>query len=231
MDDTSDIKGRLHREIVTTATTNLFIITHDTKFCLPELQTILGNGVAQLLSNLTHIGHRGISPIAMSHHELGHVRHIPQISLDTILREEGAYLIATLPVGLVGSQHTAQITGFIDNNLCGKPLFLKGLTSLAHQSGYLPISGRRTFLLGAQPVPMTIRFVHWTEIIKVDTIMLLYAFHRRSHELSKIIIAVILQVDITSTTSISGQSVLSEIYWSGIQECQEIRHATFLGES
>jgi hypothetical protein len=78
---------------------------------------------------------------------------------------------------------------------------------------------------------MTIRFVHWTEIIKVDAIVFLDALYSRSHELSKIIIAVILQVDITSATSISGQSVLSEIYWSGIQECQEIRHATFLGES
>ena len=104
----------------------------------------------------------------------------------------------------MGSQHTAQIARLIDNNLGRETLLFKSLTCFTHQTGYLPISGRRTFLLGAEPVPVTIRLVNRTEIIKMDAIVFLDALYSRSHKLCKIIVTIVLQIDGTATTSIGG---------------------------
>ena len=78
----------------------------------------------------------------MANHQLGHVGHISQISLCAVLREEGAYLIATLPVGFVGSQHTAQVARLVNDNLGGQALLLESLTSFAYQTGYLAVGSR-----------------------------------------------------------------------------------------
>ena len=231
MDDTGHIEGSLHREVVATATTYLFVIPHDTQLCLPEFQAIFGDGVAQFLTDLTHVRHRGVSPIAMTHHQAWHLRHMPQIGLGAILREEGTYLIATLPCCLMGSQHATQITRLIDNDLCGEALFLKSLTCLTYQAGYLTVGGRRPLLFGSQPVPVSIRFVDRTEIVKVDAVVRLDALDGCGHKTGKVIVAVVFQIDGAATPCIGSQSILGEIDGSRVKESQEIGHATLLGHA
>ena len=46
MNDASHIEGRFHREVVAPAAADLLIVAHDAEFGLPELQAILGDGVA-----------------------------------------------------------------------------------------------------------------------------------------------------------------------------------------
>ena len=76
---------------------------------------------------------------------------------------------------------------------------------------------------------MAIGLVNRAQIIKVDTIVLLDTLNGGSHKAGKIVVTIVLQVDVTATTGIGGQSVLGEINRRRIKECQEIRHATFLG--
>ena len=147
MNHTCHIKGSLHCEVIAATTAYLLVVTHNAQFCLPELQSVLSYAVAQLLSYLAHIRHRGVSPVAMSHHQIRHVGHIAKIGLNAVFSKECTYLVATLPVSLMCSQQASQIARFVYQYLGSQLLFLEFLTSLSHQLCYLAVCCGRSFLL------------------------------------------------------------------------------------
>ena len=172
VDDTGHIEGRLHREVITAATADLLVVAHDAQFCLPEFQSVFGDGVAQLFPYLPHVGDGGVCPITVSHHQPGHIGHLAEVGGRTVFREEGAYLVSALPVGLVGVEQTAQVARLIDDDLGRQSLSLEFLAGLPHEPGYLTVGGGRPLLFWPEPVPVPVGFVDRTDVVKMDAVML-----------------------------------------------------------
>ena len=76
MDDTSHIKCRHHRKVVMATSANFLIIAHDAELTLPVSETVTRQRITELLTDLTHILHRRIGPIAVSQNAVRHARTI-----------------------------------------------------------------------------------------------------------------------------------------------------------
>ena len=101
-------------------------------------------------------------------------------------------------------------------------------TDKTYGPGYLFLCSRSAFLLGTDPVPVSIRFIEGRKIIELDAIFLFNSLYHVCQETGKVFIMFILQIECTITSGISGKSVLSEINGRGIQESEEFIDSAFL---
>ena len=101
-------------------------------------------------------------------------------------------------------------------------------TDKTYGPGYLFLCSRSTFLLGTDPVPVSIRFIEGRKIIELDAIFLFNSLYHVCQEAGKVFIVFILQIQCTIASGISGKSVLSEINGRGIQESEEFVDSAFL---
>jgi hypothetical protein len=65
-------------------------------------------------------------------------------------------------------------------------------TDEAYGTGYFAVGSRCTFLFGANPVPMPIGFIEWTEVIELDSIVFLHPFYDIGKKTGKILIMLFL---------------------------------------
>ena len=173
VNNTSYIEGCLHRKVVTTSSTNLFVIAHNTDLCLPKLYALFFTCLTYLHTTLAHIVEWRSCPIAVATNESGQILYIAYIGIGAILREQCLYLISTLPVGFMCAKHTAIVARFVDKYLRLQLLLRKSLTQLTCHMSHLTISSGRAFLLRTKPVPMSIRLITRTDIVDMHTVMLL----------------------------------------------------------
>ena len=164
----------------------------------------------------------------MSCHHLSDVRQIAHIGVCGIRIPEGLNLIATLPVGLVGGEHATEVTRLIHKNFRCDAAFLKLATHLTSDVCDFPIGGRRALLFGTEPVPVSIGFVHRTHIVEMDAILTFCLLQHIRDVGSKIIVGIRFQIKSTTSSRIGGESILRQMNWRRIVECQEGRHTTFL---
>ena len=101
-------------------------------------------------------------------------------------------------------------------------------TDKTYGPGYLFLCSRSTFLLGTDPVPVSIRFIEGRKIIELDAIFLFNSLYHVCQEAGKVFIMFRFQIQCTIASGISGKSVLSEINGRRIQESEEFIDSAFL---
>ena len=230
MDDAGYVESGLHGEIITSATAYFLIITHDASLGLPELNALLSAGFPYLHTHFTHIRYWRIGPITVTTYKHRHLFYVAQVGFRTVFGKESVDFITPLPVGLMRSQHTAVIARLIDEDLRIHLFLHQGLAQFSYHPGHLTVGSRTSLLLRSRPVPMSIGFVDRTHIVDVDTVVLLNPLERSGDKLSKLLIAVVFQVDGSSPSGIRGESILRIKDGSRIAESQQIRNSSLLGE-
>ena len=91
----------------------------------------------------------------------------------------------------MGGKHATEVARLVHQNL-RRDTPLQELT--VHLTGYschLTVRGRRAFLLGAEPVPVSVWFIHGADIIEVDAILPFSRLEHVGHIGGKVVVGII----------------------------------------
>ena len=225
VDDARHVKGRLHAEVISAPTAYLNVVRHDAQLRLPVVNPEPAGGVGQPHPYVAHGVCGRVCPIAVACYHRQHAAAAAHVSVGAVFGEQRPQLIGPLPVGHVGAQQAPQVAAFVDKYLGLQPGLAQAVVKAAHHPGHLAVGCRRAFLLGAEPVPVSVGLVQRRYVVDGHAVVSLKALDGRGDERGKVVVTVAAEVQCAAPAGVGGQLVLREIYRRRVEEGQNMRHA------